>query len=143
MNPQRTAQQGFAAIAAVFLVVILAAFGAFMVSFSNTQQLTSAQDVQGSRAYWAARAGLEWAIASVLATAPVAPATSPAATCPVSTPPASLDGFALTITCSSQAYVEGGMNLTVFALQSTATAGGAAGSTGYVERSVSASLEQP
>ena len=143
MNPQRTAQQGFAAIAAVFLVVILAAFGAFMVSFSNTQQLTSAQDVQGSRAYWAARAGLEWAIAGVLATAPVAPATSPAATCPVSTAPVSVDGFALTITCSSQAYVEGGMNLTVFALQSTATAGGAAGSTGYVERSVSASLEQP
>lgn len=59
MNPRRH-QVGFAAIAAIFLVVVLAALGAFMVTFSNTQQLTSAQDLQGTRAYWAARAGLEW-----------------------------------------------------------------------------------
>ena len=57
MKMSRFHQQGFAAIAAVFLVVVLAALGAFMVTFSNTQQLTSAQDVQGSRAYWAARGG--------------------------------------------------------------------------------------
>jgi len=43
-------QHGFAAIAAIFLVVVLAALGAFMVTYSNTQQLTSAQDIQGSRA---------------------------------------------------------------------------------------------
>ena len=53
-------QHGFAVIAAIFLVVVLAALGGFMVTFSNTQQLTSAQDLQGSRAYWAARAGLGW-----------------------------------------------------------------------------------
>lgn len=58
-------QQGFAAIAAIFLVVILAALGAFMLTFSNTQQLASAQDLQGSRAYWAARAGLEWGIGKI------------------------------------------------------------------------------
>ena len=56
MNTPRASHGGFAAIAAVFLVLVLAALGAFMVSFSNTQQLNSARDVQGSRAYWAARA---------------------------------------------------------------------------------------
>ena len=40
-------QKGFAAVAAVFLVVGLAALGAFMVSLSNTQQVTSAQDTMG------------------------------------------------------------------------------------------------
>ena len=69
MKPQSIHQTGFAAIAAIFLVVVLAALGGFMMIFSNTQQLTSAQDFQGSRAYWAARGGLEWAIASVAATA--------------------------------------------------------------------------
>ena len=45
---------GFAAIAALFLVVVLAALGVFMWHMGATQQLTSVQDLQGSRAYWAA-----------------------------------------------------------------------------------------
>ncbi len=62
-TPRHLRQSGFAAIAAIFVLVVLAALGAFMVTSSNTQQLTSALDVQGSRAYWAARAGLEWGLA--------------------------------------------------------------------------------
>src|SRR6218665_3298225 len=62
MNSRSTHHRGFAAVAAIFLVVVLAALGAFMLTFSNTQQLTSAQDIQGTRADWAARAGLEWGI---------------------------------------------------------------------------------
>lgn len=140
---QRT-QQGFAAIAAIFLVVVLAALGGFMLTFSNTQQLTSAQDVQGSRAYWAARYGLEWAIGGVFATAPVPPAVLPLATCPVVAVPAAIDGFTLTISCTPQAYDEAGVTRTIFNLTSTArTTGGAAGGVGFIERSVSVSLEQP
>jgi len=136
-------QRGFAAIAAIFLVVVLAALGAFMLTFSNTQQLTSAQDIQGSRAYWAARAGLEWGIAGVLATAPVSPAVMPLATCPVASTPAVVDGFALTVGCTSQAYNEAGVVRTIFYLTSTAKFGGTPGDVGYIERSVSVSLEQP
>jgi MSHA biogenesis protein MshP len=145
----RSTQQGFAAIAAIFLVVVLAALGGFMLTFSNTQQLTAAQDMQGSRAYWAARAGLEWAIAGVFATAPVLPATTPLATCPSAgstpalTPPASVDGFTMVITCTPRAYTEDGVTHTIFQLDVTATSSGAAGSISRIERSVSASLEQP
>ena len=135
-------QQGFAAIAAIFLVVVLAALGGFMLTFSNTQQLTSAQDVQGSRAYWAARAGLEWAIAGVVATAPVAPALLPLATCPVTAAPATVDGFTLVIACSAQTFDEAGVSRTVFQLKSTAILGGTVGDIGYIERSVSASMER-
>lgn len=136
------AQRGFAAIAAIFLVVVLAALGGFMLTFSNTQQLTSAQDVQGSRAYWAARAGLEWVIAGVVATAPVPPAVLPLATCPVTTPPASVDGFTLAITCTPQAYTEAGATITIFQFTSVASSTGAVGSVGFIERSLSASMEK-
>lgn len=124
------AQQGFAAIAAVFLLVVVAAFGAFMVTFSNTQQLNAARDVQGSRAYWAARAGLSWGVASVVAV--------PA--CPAS-PPATVDGFNITVTCIARAYDERGTPRTIFTLTSIATGGGAVGGLAYIERSVTASLE--
>ena len=60
-------QSGFAAIAAIIVLTVLAAMGAYMMSFSNAQQLGSAQDIQGTRAYWAARAGLEWALGAVIA----------------------------------------------------------------------------
>lgn len=134
-------QRGFAAIAAIFLVVLLAALGAFMVAFSNTQQLTSAQDIQGSRAYWAARAGLEWGIAGVNATAPVSPATLPLATCPAGTPPSTVEGFTLTIICTPLTFSEAGQTRTLFRVQSTARTGSSVGSASYIERSLSAWVE--
>ncbi|MEO6292137.1 MAG: hypothetical protein ABIO88_05895 [Burkholderiaceae bacterium] len=123
-------QQGFAAIAAIFLVVVLAALGGFMLTFSNTQQLTSAQDMQGSRAYWAARAGLEWGIASATATCPASPTTL------------TVDTFTVAITCALQTYPEAGATVTIFSFTSVASAAGAVGSVGYIERSVSASMER-
>jgi MSHA biogenesis protein MshP len=137
MKRSRPTQRGFAAIAAIFLVVVLAALGAFMVTFSNTQQLTAAQDLQGSRAYWAARAGLEWAIAGV-----VASAATPPAVCPSSAAPTSVEGFTLSISCSRQTYTEAGAEVRIFQFKSVAVSAGSVGSIGYIERSVSATIEQ-
>lgn len=130
-------QSGFAAIAAIFLVVILAALGAFMVTFSNTQQLTSAQDLQGSRAYWAARAGLEWGIASTTA-CPVLPLPATLST------PLTIDGFAVAITCSWQAYTKATAtpNVNIFQFTSVASSAATVGSVGFIERSLSASMEK-
>jgi MSHA biogenesis protein MshP len=130
MTQRYPAQRGFAAIAAIFLVVILAALGGFMLTFSNSQHLTSAQDVQGTRAYWAARAGLEWAVASLGPTS-----------CWTSTPPATVEGFNMTVTCSVSSFSEGAA--TVYILQLTSVASiGSVGSIGFIERSVSASVER-
>ena len=128
-------QNGFAVIAAIFLLVVLAALGAFMLSFSNTQHLTSAQDVQGSRAYWAARGGLEWAISTVQTNGAACPAAGVA--------PANIDGFTITITitCTRRTYTEGTNTVVIFALESQANTNAPIGSAGYVERSVSAALE--
>lgn len=133
MKFRHHAHLGFAAIAAIFLLVLLAALGAFMLTFSNTQQLTSAQDVQGTRAYWAARGGLEWGIASVIG----------ASACPASPTTLTLGDFTVQVTCTSQAYTEGGASLSIFRVGATATLGGAVGSIGYIERSVSATIERP
>jgi MSHA biogenesis protein MshP len=139
----RSSQQGFAVVAALFLLVVLAALGGVMLTISNTAQFTSAQDVQGSRAYWAARGGLEWAIAAVKASAPVLPAVLPPATCPKAAVPTVLDGFAMVVTCSIQVYSEADASICLFRLTSVATSVGAAvGSVGFVERSVSALLER-
>lgn len=131
MNPVCPHQHGFAAIAAIFLVVILAALGGFMVSFSNTQQITSAQDVQGSRAYWAARAGLERGIASLAASAGACPAPPPPGSFPV-------DGFTVTVGWTCATYSEAGANVVIYRVDARASMGAGVSA---IERSVSASLE--
>ena len=129
MSVRTSPQHGFAAIAAIFLVVLLAALGGFMLTFSNTQQLTAAQDLQGSRAYWAARAGLAWAVAKIVATPG----------CPAGTP-MPVDGFRVNVTCTPSSYVDGANTVLIYRLESRASLG-TAGSRNYVERSVSAALE--
>jgi MSHA biogenesis protein MshP len=55
--------RGFSLPTAIFLLVILALLGAFMISLSSTQNVTSAQDVQGFKAPTRRRgAGMEWAL---------------------------------------------------------------------------------
>lgn len=138
MTRHRSPQRGFAAVAAIFLVVVLAALGGYMVSFSNTQQLTGAQDVQGSRAYWAARAGLEWGVAAVMA------AQTPGSTsteCPTTPTSLTVQGMSVVVACTATSYTEGGSAVRVLSFNAIASAGAAA-SPGFVERSVSASLER-
>lgn len=129
----RHLQHGFAAIAAVFLVVALAALGAFMVTFSNTQQITSAQDAQGTRAYWATRAGLEWGLSSAAA----------ANACPAASTTLAVDGFTVTVTCllTSPTNPEASSTPRIIQFISVAKSG-TVGAVGYIERSVSASLER-
>lgn len=122
-------QRGFAAVAAIFLVVLLAALGSFMVSFSNTQHLNSAQDIQGTRGYWAARAGLEWGIASVTAACPASPTTL------------SVDGFTVIVTCALTTYSDPG-SVNLFQITAVANTAGAVGSPNYIERSLTASMEK-
>ena len=132
MTYTQKTQSGFAIVAAIFLLVVLASLGAFMVTFSNTQHLTSAQDVQGSRAYWAAHAGTSWAISTISVT-PTA--------CPVSPTTFNVEGFTVSVTCDLKSYDEGGVTKRIFSTTSTSTSGGSIGNIGHIERSLSATLE--
>lgn len=128
-NRHSSRHNGFAAIAAIFLLVALAALGAFMVTFSNTQQLTSAQDLQGSRAYWAARAGLEWGIVR----------GAGASACPAAIL-LNIEGFSVAVSCNQQNYTDNGL-VRILQFTSVASSPGTVGGMGFIERSVSAAME--
>ena len=59
-------QAGIALASAIFLIVVLAALGAIVVTVSGLQHTSSARDVMGAKAYQAARSGIEWGAYKVL-----------------------------------------------------------------------------
>ncbi|WP_240162375.1 hypothetical protein [Glaciimonas sp. PAMC28666] len=132
-------------ITAIFLLVVLAALGGFMVSLSTVQQVTSSQDLQGSRAYQAARAGVEWGIYQALKPehsnlpAGQTPYVCPASATSVTNLAGALKGFSVQVQCTSMASTEGPNQITAFQFISTSSFG-SAGSTQYVERQISASI---
>jgi len=127
MNATRL--RGFAIVAAIFILVVLAALGAFILSVSSSQQLGSALDVQGARAYQAARAGIEWGLYQVQATPAYnfsygTPPTTVGAvdgnlrSCASASGSFALFGFTVTVECAPFADTQGGP--TAFRLRSTA-----------------------
>lgn len=131
----RRAGRGFALPSAIFLLVVLAALGAYLVTLSRTSHLTAALDVHSARAYQAARAGIEWAAWQVIV--PPGPATP----CPPSpstlTLGATLALFSVTVECRRSDVSDGAETVSVYQIRSTATAG-AAGEPDYVERRIEA-----
>lgn len=139
--------RGFVMPAAIFLLVILAALGAYLVSFSNTQQITSAQDVQGVRAYWAARAAAENGLVQVLQPESQTGATNfPACATPGVTLSGDLAAFSAQVVSCTRTPASGavpnyqtdtltGYNYVTYNLVARATLG-TPGSVGYYEREV-------
>lgn len=60
MKPSRA--RGVSLISAIFLLVVISGLGVAMLTISTSQSIGSAMDVQGARAYQAARAGIEWGL---------------------------------------------------------------------------------
>jgi hypothetical protein len=81
---------------------------------------------------------LEWAVVAL-------PATPSVCAAPVAVPPTPLEGCAIAVNCTNTTYVDAGATAGVSPVifQITVTASkGAVGSIGYIDRSVSASVEQ-
>ncbi|MCC6072367.1 agglutinin biogenesis protein MshP [Massilia sp. GCM10020059] len=93
--PRAARSRGVGLITAIFLLVVIAALAVAMVTVFTTQQASSALDVQGSRAYQAARAGLEWGVFKH-ARPDLCNSTSSFAIGAGT----SLDGFTVTVTCT-------------------------------------------
>ena len=113
-------QNGFGAIMAIVVLVILASLSAAMLNFSSTQTATYTQDVLSGRAWLAAKSGTEWGLYQALQPGGLwywNPATylpSPAPCSAASPVPKAqtLDlsadtGFWVTVTCGMQTYNEG------------------------------------
>jgi MSHA biogenesis protein MshP len=107
--------RGFALVLAVFLIVSLAAIGAYLVTVANVQVESSTKDELGARAYQAARAGLEWGAYRVLRDLNCAPGPVVIA---FGTP--QLTGFQAEVTCEDFGpETEGGGTVNTFRIVST------------------------
>ncbi len=145
--------RGFSIVSAIFLLVVLSLLGALMLTFSTVQHTTAAQDVQGSRAYQAARAGIEWGLYQLLQTGTqAAPGCDPN---PALTPRfvpntatalgGTLAGFSVTVTCVAAAngpYTEANIATNIYTITSTATIGTGPGDPAYVERRLQVTAER-
>ncbi len=125
--------RGFSLISAIFLLVVIAALGTFAVTLSTTQQQSAALDVQGARAYQAARAGIEWGAYQVLQNGPGCPVSA----MPLPAMPNTLAGFSVTVTCSTVAPTEAGTTVNMYQIISTAKQGTSPNS---IERQISVTI---
>jgi MSHA biogenesis protein MshP len=136
-KPRRhLAGRGFVLASAIFLLVIMASLAAVVVMVSAASQTTSAQDIQGARAYQAARLGIEAGLYAVHFNG----------SCPGGTLTGipGLTGFTVTWACSSSTFKESAVDHPIYQITSTActTAGSSCPSatanevagTDYVER---------
>jgi MSHA biogenesis protein MshP len=143
MHPHKNrAESGFVLPTAIFLLVVLAALGGYMVSLSRTSHISSALDIQGGRAYQAARTGIEWAAWQVVDPQNLQPSPTP---CPASPTALTLTGtlaaFSVAVDCTRTLETDGADTVAIYQITSTATSG-VAGEIDYVERQVQASFSK-
>jgi MSHA biogenesis protein MshP len=126
--------RGMVAIAAIFLIVALVGLGVAMSSLSGVQADTGSKSLQAAKAYWGARAGLEWGIQRAVAGGGICnPDTNPANQFTLSE--GALNTVSVKVNCVSSPF---GTNK-VYYFTSTATIG-TVGQLGYAERRIIASV---
>lgn len=140
----RASSRGFSVPTAVFIIVILAALAAFMVTIGSGQQTGLAQDVNGTRVLYAARSGLDWGIHQVVNATGAFRTNCNAASTSTTLPGLSgMPGITVVVDCQSRPYAEGVSSLRSYQLTATACNVAACPNTAspsgqYVERRVSA-----
>ena len=152
-TPRPPAPRGFTMISVVMILVVLATLGTALAGISTRQHLGAAAQLENTRAYQAAKAGLEWAAWQTLRN-PAPPGAAPACFGTTSfNPGGTLSGFTVTVSCSrtpaSGTVSDGATSLAfyqVVANACNAPTGGAcpntaaAPATTYVERQLSWTL---
>lgn len=110
MSP-RTGQSGFSAVIALVLVALLGLVGVYMSTQHTVGQLSTALSLNGMQAWFAARSGADWGALRALT-----------GSCAASTG-FTIDGYSVTVTCTSASVTEGPDTYNVYTLVSTATRG--------------------
>lgn len=135
---------GFAMPVVIALVVIFATIlGTALLTISSSHHVGFGLDIQGVRAYHAARAGLEWGVYHVLRPGFGDCTGINGKTLTFS---GNLSGFRATLTCQESVHSEGGVNVNMYGITATAcnAADCTAGSTAldYVNRQLRATVSK-
>ncbi|MDH3614693.1 MAG: pilus assembly protein MshP [Gammaproteobacteria bacterium] len=113
---QTKSQNGFSLVPALFLLVVLAALGIVAVRLAGVQQQTVVLAMQSSRAYAAARSGIDWSAYQALVNGSCAAST-------LALTEVGLAGFSVDTSCSSTTHAEGPNTVTVFVIDAFAWSG--------------------
>lgn len=133
-GPRRAA--GFTLVSAIFLMVVLVVLAVSLVSLGTVQHITSAQMLQSVRANYAARAGVEWAIAQ--ANTPAGCVTGPAFTLG-----GALSAFTVSVTCTRTDHPVGAGTPQAYYLVESLAVGGSYGTPDFVRRHAQAKVLGP
>ena len=134
-------ERGFALVAAIFIVVVLAMLGIMMVTIGGMERATASAAVQGARAFYAARSGVEWGTFGALNN--TAPTCGAAASTPTTNTfnlaVTGLNGFTVSVVCSYTTHRERSDTYNVYVITSIATSG-SFGDADYVSRTLQVSV---
>ncbi len=137
--PPSVSQRGFTLMTGIFLITILFLLSAFMIGFRVYQDASVSLDTLGTRAYGAARTGVEWGAYNSLRNN----------ACAGPTPlvlGGTLGGYTVTVTCARSAFNEAGANVNVDTIVAIACNNAAcpqaAPGPGYVERQITVTVAQ-
>ena len=125
-------QRGFALVVAIFLMVVLALLGIFIVKIGGVQHQTVNVALLGARAFEAARTGIEWGAYQAL----------DAASCTTTTLNLTEDGLAgfdVDVTCTASTFTETGVTYNMYVIDAEARAG-SYGTPDYVSRRMQATV---
>ena len=125
-------QRGFALVAALFLMVVLASMGTYIVRISAIEHQTVNVALLGARAMHAARAGVEWGAFQAI-NVPACTTTTLTLT------EGGLNGFEVDVTCSSSSHTEKGNTYSIYLIDVEARAG-VYGTPDYVSRRMQATV---
>ncbi len=123
-------QRGFALVAAIFLLVVLASLGVYIVKISGVQHATVNMALLGARAFEAARTGMEWGAFQALDSGACTTTT-------LNLTEGGLAGFDVDVTCSSSAHTESGNVYNLYLIDVEAR-NGVYGTPDYVSRRMQA-----
>jgi MSHA biogenesis protein MshP len=135
-------QRGVSLVAAIFLLMLMAGLAAFMASILSATHVNLAADIGGSRAYQAARAGVEWGMFQLDPNAQ----SSTLPTCASASGTLNvIPGHTVEVICvpypsDATFYQEGGKQVRIFRIFSTAKAIGV--TTPKIERQVVVTIEK-
>jgi MSHA biogenesis protein MshP len=113
LKNQARLQRGFTLVAAVFLIAVLGMLSAYLINFRLYQEAGVTLDTLATRAYAAARSGIEWAAYNSLRNNACAASTS-------LTLGGTLNGYTVTVTCTRSSFNEAGASVNIDAITATA-----------------------
>ena len=131
MNKTLGNNRGFTLLNAIFILVVLAVLGTYMVSMFGVESRTPVMVLQGARAYYAAESGLEWGFARAAAGNCTAASFSVPGT-----------GFSVDVACTTESVSEASGAYNVYHISAFAHTG-SYGSDTYVSRLVEGKVTGP